>query len=200
MNRLLSKISVSNWLGDLPLDEEKEYLDFKELYKNIVPILVFHAGKYVDKSVAEDLVQDVFLRAWQKRIPLFLKDNLKAYLYRSVQHACLDYLKHEIVEGDYIRLITNRLKIEEINYYSDDQSLYEQDERLIRIYEELEKLPPKCREIFVLSYLEERKTEDIANLLNLSKRTVEAQLYKALKMLRAALLMASVVLHSHFVF
>lgn len=150
----------------------------------MAPILIFYAGKYVDKLTAEDLVQDVFLRVWQKQTPLFLKEGLKTYLYRSVQHACLDYLKHQQIEGDYMQATINRLKIEEINYYNDPQSLFEEDERLIRIYEEMEKLPQKCREIFVMSYLEERKTGDIAILLNVSKRTVEAQLYKALKKLR----------------
>lgn len=154
----------------------------------MAPILIFYAGRYVDKITAEDLVQDIFLRVWQKQTPLFLKEGLKTYLYRSVQHACLDYLKHQQIEGDYLSAIINRLKIEEINYYHDAQSLFEEDERLLLIYEEVEKLPRKCREIFVMSYFEERKAADIASLLNISKRTVEAQLYKALKMLRTVLL------------
>jgi RNA polymerase sigma-70 factor (ECF subfamily) len=169
------------------LEGNRELQEFKELYKSMTPILVFYAGKYVDMTTAEDLVQDVFLRVWQKRTPLLLKEGLKTYLYRSVQHACLDYLKHQDVEGDYVRTTINRLKIEEINQYNDIESLFEEDERLMRIYEEIEKLPEKCKEIFVMSYLEERKTGDIALLMNVSKRTVEAQLYKALKNLRDTL-------------
>jgi len=170
------------------LEGNKDLLEFRELYKNMAPILIFYAGKYVDRTVAEDLVQDVFLRVWQKQTPLLLKEGLKTYLYRSLQHACLDYLKHQQIEGDYMSATINRLKIEEINHYNEPQSLFEEDERLLLIYEEMEKLPRKCKEIFVMSYLEERKTADIALLLNLSKRTVEAQLYKALKILRNILL------------
>ena len=58
-------------------------------------MLIFYAGKYVNAITAEDLVQDVFLKVWQKRTFLFLKEGIKTYLYRSVQHACLDYLKHQ---------------------------------------------------------------------------------------------------------
>ena len=154
----------------------------------IAPMLIFYAGKYVNAVTAEDLVQDVFLKVWQKRTFLFLKEGIKTYLYRSVQHACLDYLKHQEVKGDYINAVTTKLKIEEIYYNDDPQSLFAEDERLELIYKEIDKLPDKCREIFTMSYLEERKTSEIAVLLNISTRTVEVQLYKALKILRGILL------------
>ena len=100
----------------------------------------------------------------------------------------LDYLKHQEVKGDYINAVTTKLKIEEIYYNDDPQSLFAEDERLELIYKEIDKLPDKCREIFTMSYLEERKTSEIAVLLNISTRTVEVQLYKALKILRGILL------------
>ena len=85
-------------------------------------MLIFYAGKYVNAITAEDLVQDVFLKVWQKKTFLFLKEGIKTYLYRSVQHACLDYLKHQEVKGDYIDAVTTKLKIEEIYYNDDPQS------------------------------------------------------------------------------
>ena len=160
---------------DRPKEDDRELIQFKELYKSIAPMLIFYAGKYVNAVTAEDLVQDVFLKVWQKRTC-------------SVQHACLDYLKHQEVKGDYINAVTTKLKIEEIYYNDDPQSLFAEDERLELIYKEMDKLPDKCREIFTMSYLEERKTSEIAVLLNISTRTVEVQLYKALKILRGILL------------
>lgn len=173
---------------DRPKEDDRELIQFKELYKSIASMLIFYAGKYVNAVTAEDLVQDVFLKVWQKRTFLFLKEGIKTYLYRSVQHACLDYLKHQEVKGDYINAVTTKLKIEEIYYNDDPQSLFAEDERLELIYKEMDKLPDKCREIFTMSYLEERKTSEIAVLLNISTRTVEVQLYKALKILRGILL------------
>ena len=163
---------------DRPKEEDRELIEFKELYKSNAPMLIFYAGKYVNAIAAEDLVQDVFFKIWQKR----------TFLFRSVQHACLDYLKHQEVKGDYINTVTTQLKIEEIYYNDDPQSLFAEDERLELIYKEMDKLPEKCREVFTMSYLEERKTDEIAVLLNISPRTVEAQLYKALKILRGILL------------
>ena len=151
-------------------------------------MLIFYAGKYVNAITADDMVQDVFLKVWQKRTFLFLKVGIKSYLFRFVDVACLDYLIHQEVKGEYINVVTTKLKIEEIYYNDDPQSLFTEDERLELIYKEMDKLPEKCREIFTMSYLEERKTSEIAVLLNISTRTVEAQLYKALKILRSVLL------------
>lgn len=173
---------------DKPLDDDWRLDQFKELYKVNAPTLIFYASKYVDTTTAEDLVQDVFLKIWQRRVFLFSEEGLKTYLYHSTRHACLDYMKHQEVKGGYIQAVTTRLKIEEIYFNDDPLSIFPDDERLSLIYENMEKLPGKCREIFSMSYLEERKTTEIAQLLNISTRTVEAQLYKALKILRSALL------------
>lgn len=174
---------------DKPQDNKKILERFRELYKTYAPTLIFYACKYVDQTTAEDLVQDIFLKIWQKRAFIFLQEEgLKTYLSRSVQHACLDYLKHQEVKGDYIQTVVTKLKIEEIYYTDDPYSLFTEDERLALIYREMEKLPDKCREIFCMTYLEERKPGEIAEILHISRRTVEAQLYKALKILRNLLL------------
>ena len=52
---------------DRPKEDDRELIQFKELYKSIAPMLIFYAGKYVNAVTAEDLVQDVFLKVWQKR-------------------------------------------------------------------------------------------------------------------------------------
>lgn len=169
-------------------EDDHELNRFRDLYKSNAPGLIFYATKYVGTTTAEDLVQDVFLKIWQKQIFLFLKEGVKAYLYRSVQHACLDYLKHQEVKTDYIAATITKLKIEEIYYNDDPLYLLDEDERLSLIYKEVDKLPEKCKEIFTMSYLEERKSSEIAILLNISPRTVEAQLYKALKILRSTLM------------
>lgn len=152
-------------------------------------MLISYACRFVDQCVAEDIVQDVFVKIWQKRSFIFLKEGIHTYLYNSVRHGCLDYLKHKDVVSNYIEGVVHKLKIEELYYNDEPQFLFTEDDRMNSIYNEINKLPDRCREIFTMVYLEERKTSEIADLLNISKRTVEAQLYKALKTLREVLLM-----------
>lgn len=161
---------------------------FKTLYRENAPMLMFYASKYVDIVVAEDVVHDVFLKIWQRKDFLLSEEYIKNYLYRSVRNACLDYLKHQEVEENYVKDTINRLKIEEIHRNDDPAFLYSGDERMKSVRRAMDKLPAKCREVFELSYLEEKKSGEIASLLGVSIRTVEAQLYKALKILRGALL------------
>jgi RNA polymerase sigma-70 factor (ECF subfamily) len=172
---------------DEPL-KEKEILElFRALYKKNAPVLIAYAVKFTDSSTAEDIVQDIFLKIWTKRSFIFLKEGIQTYLYNAVRHACLDYLKHQEVKADYESEIQLKLKTEELYYTDDPDFLSQEDNRLASIYREIDKLPEKCREVFIMAYLEERKSEEIAVLLNLSKRTVEAHLYKALKIIRGAL-------------
>jgi RNA polymerase sigma-70 factor (ECF subfamily) len=170
-----------------PLKDHELLGKFQVLYKNYAPVLIFYAAKFVDPPTAEDLVQDVFLKIWNRRSFIFWEDSLQTYLYNAVRHACLDYLKHEEVKNHFVNNTLVKLKEEELYYTETPVLLWQEDDRLQLIYKEIGKLPEKCREIFTMAYLEERKAAEIATLLNISKRTVDAQLYKALKYIREAL-------------
>jgi RNA polymerase sigma-70 factor (ECF subfamily) len=169
--------------------KDKELLEiFRALYKKEAPVLISYAAGFTNADTAEDVVQDIFLKIWNQRSFLLQEDGIRTYLFRAVRHACLDHLKHLDVCTDYASAFRLKLQIEELSFTDDPDFLMEEDVRLPSIHREIEKLPGKCREIFVMAYLEERKTAEIAALLNLSKRTVEAQLYKGLKAIREALL------------
>ncbi|WP_297904872.1 RNA polymerase sigma-70 factor [uncultured Parabacteroides sp.] len=163
----------------------RELDKFKLLYLENAPRLIFYASKYVDEDTAEDLVHDIFIKIWQKKDTYFLEEGLKTYLFRSVQNACLDYLKHKSIEMTYADEVARKLKIEEIHYYNNQSDVAElEKERLESVYREIAKLPDRCREIFTLAYVDGKKSAEIAGMLNISQRTVEAQLYKGLKIIR----------------
>jgi len=170
-----------------PLLDDDFLDDFKALYKKEAPAMVAFAARFTDLAAGEDIVQDIFLKIWEKRSFMFLKEGIHTYLFHAVRHACLDYLKHLDVRADYEAAVRLKLQIEELYYNNDPDFIAETDERMSAVYCEIDKLPSRCREIFVMSYLEERKADEIAKLLNISKRTVESQLYKGLKMIRDAI-------------
>ncbi|MDR1258670.1 MAG: RNA polymerase sigma-70 factor [Tannerellaceae bacterium] len=170
-----------------PLKEQELLEKFRALYKQYAPALIFYATRLVDTTTAEDLVHDVFLKVWNKRSFIFWEESLKSYLYNAVRHGCLDYLKHEEVKANFENSTLIKLKIEKLYYSETTALLWQDDNRLQYIYKQIDALPPKCREIFIMAYVEERKTSEIASLLSISKRTVEAQLYKGLKYIRKSL-------------
>ena len=151
---------------------------FKLLYLENAPRLIFYASKYVDSDTAEDLVHDIFIKIWQKKEIYSVEEGLKTYLFRSVQNACLDYLKHKSIEKTYADEVARRLKIEEIDYYNRLDAAELEKERLDSVYRDVDG----------------KNSVEIAGMLNISQRTVEAQLYKGLKIIRNVLVLLALIL------
>lgn len=162
--------------------------DIKEIYFDKAPSLLFFATKFVSLETAEDLVQDVFLKLWDIRLELSSTENINSYLFKMIKNACLDNIKHIKIENKASQIILQKLKIEEIMYYSEN-TYSNGNDRIEKINHLIEKLPPKCREIFISAYFDGKRNKDIATELNLSVKTVDAQIYKALTFLRKNLLL-----------
>ena len=136
-----------------------------------------------DDTLAEEMIHQVFLRILEKKGPVAVHTSLKAYLYRSVNNACLNHLKHQKVKKDY-----RAHAVYTANRQPDNSSAnlhYKELEQRLR--EALNQLPEQCRTIFQLSRFEELKYTEIASQLGLSVKTVENQISKALKRIRAHL-------------
>lgn len=142
--------------------------------------LCFFADKMLrDFDLSRSVVQQVFVDLWIKREKLRI-DSLQSYLYQSVRNASLDVLKHKKAESKYL----STLEKEESGQIND---LIEEAELADRINKAIQKLPEKCREIFLLCRFEELKYAEIAARLNISVKTVEMQISIALKKLRKEL-------------
>lgn len=130
---------------------------------------------------ARDIVQDVFVKFWNDREKLTIHYSIRSYLFVSVKNKCLDLLKKK----------SSLIKVQEISTEHDsaDESFE------IFVFSELEnlfnssltKLPERCREVFELSRLKGMKNREIAAQLNISEKTVENQITKALHVLREEL-------------
>lgn len=154
---------------------------FKELYVQHHPML-FRVATYVvkDASIAEDIVQDTFLKIW-KQAPRFNSiDNWASYLGMMVRNAAFDELRKQKKEENLVL----RLKADHIS--EDEDEVFDDDfKKALELA--VSKLPPKCRLIFSLSRFEGLSNDEIADYLDISKRTVETQISLALKAFRTDL-------------
>ena len=163
------------------------HAEFKRLYEKYVPGLIFFARQFVDCPTAEDVVHDVFLKIWNSETVMIANESIRAYLFFAVRNACLDVLKHQAICNDYVANATRELKMEELTSYENLENRLIEREQIDAIYKEIDRLPEKNREIFVQAYIKEKKHSEIAEQFQISVRTVEAHIYKALKILRNAL-------------
>ncbi len=135
-----------------------------------------------DTQVAEDIGQEVFFEMWRRKGQLVINTSLKAYLRRSAVNRTLNYLRDRKIKWDDEHELP---KLEDETPTS-TQSL-EAAELQQFIDEAIDQLPDKCRMVFMLSRHEELSYQEIAEHLNISVKTVENQISKALKHLRAVL-------------
>lgn len=162
---------------------------FISLYESYFDRLIFHASRFVnDSAEAEDIVSEVFAYLWTKMDTLDLDGGMASYLYRAVSSRALNYLRHKNIAAVRIEALEaiNEKRLEFIDRTSPDDNI-ENKEIRNGIESALSELPDKCREVFVLSYVNGLKSKDIADAMGVSVRTVEAHIYKALRILRSRL-------------
>jgi RNA polymerase sigma-70 factor (ECF subfamily) len=157
--------------------------EFEKIFKSNYKNLYSYAQTIVHDSImAEEMVQNVFCRLWEKREQIQVRESTGAYLYRSVYHESLNYLKHLKVRDTYQAYVLNQMANSDSAAYEIELSELED-----RLESALLELPEKCRTIFQMSRFEELKYQEIADKLEIPVKTVENQMGKALKLLRLKL-------------
>ena len=148
------------------------------LFDNYYQMLCARAYNYIKEyDKAEDLVQDVLLNIWKKRTSLNIEVSLKAYLYRCVTNRALNYIRDN--KSRYVELDAHfedqSHSVEEAMYYNETEE---------RVFYYINALSPKCKEVFLLSRMENMKYKEIAVALDISAKTVEHHIARALAFLR----------------
>jgi len=168
----------------IPLVFNGEEKTFESLFKTHFKSLYAYAYTIVrDEMAAEEMVQNVFFKIWEKKGGLDIQSPALAYLYKSVYHESLNYLKHQKVKAAYQAHTVYQMK-NQTDHASKKIMLSELEQQINKA---LSELPEQCRTIFQMSRFEELKYKEIANKLGLSIKTVENQMGKALKVLRLKL-------------
>ncbi|MDH6304920.1 RNA polymerase sigma-70 factor (ECF subfamily) [Parabacteroides sp. PF5-5] len=129
-----------------------------------------------NSQAAEDIVQDFFVRYWEKRKTLFFYPSFAAYAYRAMYNASLNYIR------DNERFISGyEITIDLMDMDVEDEDLQELKRLLLKAIDEL---PDRCKKIFVMATLEKKKYTEVADLLGISVNTVKVQVSKAYRILK----------------
>ncbi len=174
---------------------KKDEFSFEDIFKMHYKKL--HAYAYTilrDELDAEEMVQQVFLKLWERNVINELSSSISAYLYRAVHNECLNFIKHRSIKLKHQLHVVYNMK-NEVQQPSKNILLKELEQK---INAALTDLPEQCRTIFQLSRFEELKYREIAEKLNISVKTVENQMGKALKILRLKLIDYLVLLATFF--
>ncbi|EID76405.1 RNA polymerase sigma-70 factor [Imtechella halotolerans] len=181
----MNKISINNpyFITQLIEGNHNAYETLFHLY---FEKLHYVAVSYIENTEdAKEIIQNIFLKVWKKKQILTPEMNLNAYLFKMVKNECLDYLKHTKVQLKYRKkLEIERAYLNEKALKNDPSQLLIESELQNKIEGLINQLPANCREVFIKSRIEGLKYAEIANELNISVKTVENQISKALRYLR----------------
>jgi len=157
---------------------------FEMIFRTYYQPLCRYAYSFLrDKEEAEEVVQAAFIGFWEKQSKLAIETSLKSYLYRMIRNSCLNVIKHEKVKQQHV---AHELAVMEVSHESVSQNV-QANELEIKIAEAMKTLPEQCRIVFQLSRFEELKYQEIADQLQISIKTVENHMGKALKLMRVQL-------------
>ena len=155
---------------------------FEETFRTYYAQLAGFAYRYVeDYDLAGEITQELFSSIWSKSSSIEIQTSVKSYLFGAVRNACLNHIKHQRIVRSHSEHVLR------VSSEADHSNPVELGELKNKIENALAKLPKKCREIFELSRFENLKYREIADRLNLSQKTVENQMGKALKIMREEL-------------
>jgi RNA polymerase sigma-70 factor (ECF subfamily) len=148
---------------------------YKRLYLQAC-LMVQHEGE------AEDIVQEVFIYLWQNNKFDTITSSLNAYLSSCVRNACFNHIKKkQAIQPDRLQVPDDEYSVSEYLLREDAAEL---DRRYNQMKNAIEQLPPKCKQVFTMVYLERKKYEETAKMLNLSINTVKTQLRVAFEKIK----------------
>lgn len=157
---------------------------FSALFRLLYDRLLRFCIQYVQsKEAAEEIVSDVFVKIWNRRVDLLQIDNLEVYLFVCIKNHSLNYLE----QYSSLRITPIDNGFSQLSASADPEKEMEWKEMLVKLDKEINRLPDQCRKVFKLIKEEGFKYKDVAAILNISPRTVETQLFRAVRKLNEAI-------------
>lgn len=173
---------IRAWQEKIAMGDEQA---FNKLFRSLYPSLVHFSTDIVHtKSQAEEIVADVLMKIWQQRELLLEVDKLRVYLFVAVKNHSYNYLRKfspwttELSDNNIGTLVYGNSPEDDIMFR----------ELQLQLHKAIEALPEQCRQVYKLVKDDGLKYKEVAEILNISPRTVETQLFRAIKKIRKILL------------
>ncbi len=174
------KLNTTTLKEQLVAGDEKAFSSLINTYHHRLCAYAYSFTK--DNAQAKDIVQNVFIKIWEKRKNIASIQSLKSFLYRCTYNECIDQSRKK-----------RELKTIEVEHFNILDKLIQQENdtllkrKIIAIKNEIENLPPRCKETFLLSKESGLTNEEIANVMGVTTKTVEKQITKAFRVLKQKL-------------
>lgn len=167
-------------------DDLRDPKAFERVFRLYYTQLTIFANRFLNNlDHSHEIVSDTFAYLWERREYLEQIGSLKSYLYKMVQNRCLNYLKHQKIENEYVEYLLRNGILHQAT--ESCINLYSEKELRLHIERAIDALPEKCRIVFKLSRFSNLKNREIAGSLKISQKTVERQITIALEKLRNSL-------------
>jgi RNA polymerase sigma-70 factor (family 1) len=158
---------------------QSDSIAFSYIFQKYYQALYQFAGRFVkDAQTAENIVQDVFVKLWTNRENCLITSSLKSYLYAATRNTALNYLRSEKKQ-----ISTNDLVNDKQDTAANPEERIIENEIIGRVHKAIEKLPEKCRYIYLMKRYDDLKYHEIAEILDVSINTVKTQMKRAVKSL-----------------
>lgn len=187
MIRKLNNFTDDQLFSFLKEDDEQA---FDEMYNRYWHNLYAQAYKRLgNREATEELLQDLFTKIWINRHKIIITVSVGAYLSASVKYLVLNQIQKEAVRKKFA---SSQIKLGATSTNLTEETILFQELQYL-VAQEIGKLPPKCKSVFELSRYEQYSNKDIAKELNISEKTVENQIGKAIKLLKIKLKGSSMI-------
>lgn len=154
---------------------------FESLFHEHYSPLCNYTYRFIaDKHIVEDIVQNFFISIWEKKNLSVTRDNFLPYAYRSIKNSCINYYKAEIIKDDFFSNLA--MEWQEDLQEENDDFIYKDEVR-----KAFNKLPEKCRKVFLLKCVTGLRYKEIAELSDISVNTVKYHLGEAFRIMREEL-------------
>ncbi len=166
---------------------QDDLVAFEKLFKKLYPRLKDLATRLVrDPDIAEDIVQEVFIKVWEKRKQI-IAINIEAFFFSVLRNQCISHIKHiQLIENvkSRVNMLRETEELYRIDFVGDEPYILIEKEIAREIQLTISKLPDKCREVFIMSRIDGLKNREIAEKLCINIKNVERHISRALKTFR----------------